>query len=235
MSQSALRQPIHIPLADRATAGRVLANMLGKYRQRSDVLVLALPRGGVPVAYEIASALEVRLDVLLVRKLGVPGYPELALGAIAGAGVRVLNPDVVRLHRLNKNVIDTVTARETQELQRRQQLYRGERPPVAIAGQQVILVDDGLATGASMQAAVQAIQQLSPARCCVAVPVAAPDSLELLRSQVDEIVCPFAPDPLFAIGRWYVDFAQTSDEQVLDLLHSAWQREAQRPTRRKQS
>ena len=107
MSQSALRQPIHIPLADRATAGRVLANMLGKYRQRSDVLVLALPRGGVPVAYEIASALEVRLDVLLVRKLGVPGYPELALGAIAGAGVRVLNPDVVRLHRLNKNVIDT--------------------------------------------------------------------------------------------------------------------------------
>lgn len=232
MSPLVSHQPIQIPLADRATAGRALAGMLRKYRQRRDVLVLALPRGGVPVAYEIATALEVRLDVWLVRKLGVPEYPELALGAIADAGVRVLNPDIVRMYHLTPPLIESVTERETLELQRRQRVYRGSRPPSQVTGQQVILVDDGLATGASMQAAVQSIQQLSPARVIIAVPVAAADSLELLRSRVDEIVCPFAPDPLYAIGHWYADFTQTSDEQVLQLLHAAWHREARRSAQR---
>lgn len=232
MSPLASHQPIQIPLADRASAGQALAGMLRKYRQRRDVLVLGLPRGGVPVAYEIATALDVRLDVWLVRKLGVPDYPELALGAIADAGVRVLNPDVVRKYHLSQPMIELVAARETLELQRRQRVYRGHRPPAQITGQQVIVVDDGLATGASMQAAVQSIQQLLPARVIIAVPVAAADSLELLRSRVDEIVCPFAPDPLYAIGHWYADFTQTSDEQVLQLLHAAWQREARRPAQR---
>lgn len=232
MSPLASHQPIHIPLADRATAGRALASMLRKYRRRRDVLVLALPRGGVPVAYEIATALEVRLDVWLVRKLGVPEYPELALGAIADAGVRVLNPDIVRMYHLTPPLIEAVTECETLELQRRQRVYRGSRPPSQVTGQQVILVDDGLATGASMQAAVQSIQQLSPARVIIAVPVAAADSLELLRSRVDEIVCPFAPDPLYAIGHWYADFTQTTDEQVLQLLQAAWQCETRRSAQR---
>jgi putative phosphoribosyl transferase len=216
---------LEFPLRDRMAAGRLLAPLLASYRRRRDVIVLGLPRGGVPVAYEIATALELRLDLLLVRKLGVPGHTELAMGAIASGGVRVLNPGVLRAYRIDAASIAAATERETQELQRRDQAYRGERPAPELRGQQVILVDDGLATGATMLAAVQAVHLQAPERIIIAVPVAAPESLEVLRTQVDEIVCPLMPEMLIAIGRWYLDFSQTSDEEVLTLLHQAWQRE----------
>ena len=214
-----------VPIRDRVAAGQLLAQLLRDYRRRADVLVLALPRGGVPVAYEIATALEVRLDLLLVRKLGVPGHAELAMGAIASGGVRVLNPGVLHAERISAASIAAATERETIELQRRDQLYRGTRPPPHLRDQQVILVDDGLATGATMQAAVQAVRQQNPARIIVAVPVAAADSLDVLRAQVDEIICPLVPEMLMAIGCWYLDFAQTSDAEVLRLLQQAWRRE----------
>jgi putative phosphoribosyl transferase len=219
---------IAIPIPDRAAAGQALAQLLSAYRRRPDVMVLALPRGGVPVAYQIADALEVGLDLILVRKLGVPGHAELAMGAIASGGVRVMNPDVLAYARVDQASIDAVAAAETAELQRRTRVYRGERPPPVLRGQQVILVDDGVATGATMQAAVQAVRQQAPARIIVAVPVAAPESAELLREQVDELVCPFMPAMLMAIGQWYVDFGQTPDQEVIDLLSQAWQRDDER-------
>lgn len=220
---------LEVPIRDRAVAGQALARLLQAYRQRRDAVVLALPRGGVPVAYEIAMQLELRLDLVLVRKLGVPGHAELALGAIASGGVRVINNNVLRHQAIPPAAIEAVAAREKLELQRREQVYRGQRPAPLLRGQQVILVDDGLATGATMQAAVLAVRQQAPARIVVAVPVAAADSAATLRRRVDELVCPLQVDELISIGQWYRHFEQTSDGEVLQLLHQAWQRDCEQP------
>ncbi|MFO7704815.1 MAG: phosphoribosyltransferase [Halopseudomonas sp.] len=220
----------HIPsmytlLRDRVDAGRSLVEPLQKYAHRPEVIILALPRGGVPVAYEVATALQVRLDLMLVRKLGMPGHEEYAMGAIASGGILIRNEDALRAYPVDQAAFDRVVARETQELQRREQVYRGSRAPLQLADQVVILVDDGLATGASMQAAIQAVRRHSPARIVVAVPVAARDTVEQLQFEVDEVVCPLAPQWLMSIGYWYENFSQTSDEQVIDLLQQAWQRD----------
>jgi predicted phosphoribosyltransferase len=211
------------PYRDRSEAGRYLASKLAAYAGRPDVLVLALPRGGVPVAYEVAKALKVPLDVFLVRKLGVPGHEELAMGAIASGGVRLLNEDVVRALRIPPHVIDRVTATERAELERREREYRGDRPPPDVRGKTVILVDDGLATGASMRVAVAAMRQRHPARLVVAVPIAAPTTCEEFQDEVDEVICARTPDPFYAVGLWYDDFSQTTDEEVRDLLRRAGQ------------
>ncbi len=206
------------PFRDRNEAGRLLATKLAAYANRPDVVVLALPRGGVPVAYEVAVALGAPLDVFLVRKLGVPGYEELAMGAVATGGVRVLNDQVVDRLRVPSYVIDAVAAREQQELTRRERLYRGGRPPPSVRGRTVILVDDGLATGATMHAAVKALRQQQPARIVVAVPTAATETCDELKAEADEVICAITPDPFHAVGRWYEDFSQTTDEEVRDLL-----------------
>lgn len=203
---------------DRTEAGRVLARRLAAYADRPDVIVLALPRGGVPVAYEVARELHAPLDVFIVRKLGLPGHEELAIGAVATGGVRVINEDVVRALRIPDTVIDAIAAWELQELARREREYRGSRPPPDVHGKTVILVDDGLATGATMLAAVRALRQQQPARIVVAVPIAAPDTCELLRSEVDDVVCAVTPEPFYAVGLWYENFTQTTDEEVRDLL-----------------
>ncbi|MFL5802539.1 MAG: phosphoribosyltransferase [Roseiflexaceae bacterium] len=212
---------IQLPFRDRREAGRLLAATLTAYANRPDVLVLALPRGGVPVAYEVARALGAPLDVFLVRKLGVPGHEELAMGAIATGGVRVLNKEVVRALGIPDYVIEAVTAKEQQELERRERLYRGGRPPPDVRGRTVILVDDGLATGATMYAAVQALRQQQPASIVVAVPIAAPETCAELSEEVDEIICAVTPEPFHAIGLWYEDFSPTTDEEVRDLLARA--------------
>src|SRR5438445_3182146 len=199
---------------DRAEAGRVLGLKLSKYAGRDDVIVLGLPRGGVPVAYEVAEALRVPLDVFIVRKLGVPGFEELAVGAIASGGVRVLNDDVVRALPNADEIIESVTAKETAELERREQIYRDGRPAPDLRGRVVILVDDGLATGATMRAAVTAIRSREPQRVVVAVPTAPPHALQELRPEVDELVWVIAPDPFHAVGLWYEDFRAVSDEDV---------------------
>ena len=206
------------PFRDRREAGRELARALAGYRGRPDVLVLALPRGGVPVAYEVARGLDVPLDVFLVRKLGVPGHEELALGALATGGVCLLNEDVVRGLRIPPEAIDRVTAAEQAELERREAAYRDGRRPPDVAGKTVILVDDGLATGASMRVAVAALRQAQPARIVVAVPVAAPSTCADLRDEVDHVICARTPEPFYAVGLWYEDFSQTSDQEVRDLL-----------------
>src|SRR5258708_1096127 len=206
------------PFRDRNEAGRLLATKLAAYANRPDVVVLALPRGGVPVAYEVAVALGAPLDVFLVRKLGVPGYEELAMGAVATGGVRVLNDQVVDRLRVPSYVIDAVAAREQQELTRRERLYRGGRPPPSVRGRTVILVDDGLATGATMHAAVKALRQQQPARIVVAVPTAATETCDELKAEADEVICAITPDPFHAVGRWYEDFSQTTDDEVRDLL-----------------
>ena len=207
---------------DRREAGRLLAAKLAAYANRPDVIVLALPRGGVPVAYEVARALNAPLDIFLVRKLGVPGYEELAMGAIATGGIRVLNDQLVGGLRIPDYVVDEVAASEQQELARRERLYRGDRPAPDVRGRTVILVDDGLATGATMLAAVKALRQQQPARIVVAVPTAAPETCEQLRAEVDDIICAITPEPFHAVGLWYEDFSQTTDEEVRDLLaHSA--------------
>jgi predicted phosphoribosyltransferase len=211
-------------LQDRAAAGRRLVEPLLPYAHRADVIVLALPRGGVPVAYEVVTALGVRLDLLLVRKLGVPSHPEYAMGAIASGGIEIRNEQALRAHPIDKAAFEAVVARETRELLRREQVYRGTRAPVQIKDQVVILIDDGLATGASMLAAVQAVRAQAPARIVVAVPVAPVETAEALRSEVDELVCPIMPDWFMSIGHWYMDFSQTSDAQVIELLQRAWQR-----------
>jgi putative phosphoribosyl transferase len=203
--------------ADRRTAGRALAAALAPYAHRTDVVVLALPRGGVPVAFEVARALDAPLDVFVVRKLGAPGHPELAMGAIASGGVRVLNDHVVAWYRPSAGEIERVTAFERDELARRERAYRGDRQPIPITGRIAILVDDGLATGASMRAAVQAAHSLAPARVIVAVPVGAPDSCRAM-ADVAEVVCLMQPDSFDAVGLWYDDFSQTSDEEVRTLL-----------------
>jgi predicted phosphoribosyltransferase len=208
---------------NRAEAGRLLAEKLAKYAGRDDVIVLGLPRGGVPVAYEVARALGVPLDVFIVRKLGVPGFEELAAGAIASGGVRVLNDDVVRALPNASEIIELITAREAAELERRESSYRNGRPPPELRDRVVILIDDGLATGATMRAAIAALRQRGVAKIVVAVPVGAPDTCRELEAVADETVCVVAPEFFRAVGQYYEDFAQTTDEEVRDLLVRAAQ------------
>ena len=220
------KAPIQGRFRDRADAGRLLAERLSHYAGRDDVLVLGLPRGGVPVAAEVARALGAPLDVFLVRKLGLPGQEELAMGAIASGGARVLNEELVETLGIPEALIDAVAAREEEELRRRERLYRGERPPPEVEGKTVILVDDGLATGSSMRAAVAALRRLRPARIVVAVPTAPVSTCEELRPEVDELVCARTPQPFYAVGIWYENFNQTTDEEVRRLLAEATGQEA---------
>jgi predicted phosphoribosyltransferase len=208
---------------NRAEAGRLLAEKLDKYAGRDDVLVLGLPRGGVPVAYEVAQRLGAPLDVFIVRKLGVPGFEELALGAIASGGVRVLNDDVVRALPNANELIESVTAKEMEELERREQRYRDGRPAPEPRGRIVILVDDGLATGATMRAAVAALRQRGAAKIVVAVPVGAADTCREFEAAVDEAVCVIASEWFQAVGQYYEDFSQITDEEVRELLTRAAQ------------
>ena len=215
--------------ADRVEAGRLLAKKLSAYSNRPDVVVLALPRGGVPVAYEVASALNAPLDVFLVRKLGVPGYEELAMGAIASGNVRVLNNDVVDHLGISNELIDRVAEREQRELQRREQLYRGTSPPLKVRGWTVIIVDDGLATGSTMRAAVNALKDMAPAKIIVAAPVAARETCESFKKDVDSTcVCVMSPESFQGVGLWYRDFSQTSDEEVCYLLKHAQEARSKR-------
>jgi predicted phosphoribosyltransferase len=206
------------PFSDRVDAGQELARRLASYAGRSDVVVLALPRGGVPVGARVADALGAPLDVFLVRKLGTPGHRELAMGAIASGGVRVVNDDVVRSLGISSDAIDRVAAEEAVELQRRESAYRDGRPPLDLEGRVVILVDDGLATGSTMRAAVEAVRQRTPARVIVAVPVGARETCRDLQAIADEVICARMPEPFSAVGQWYLDFDQTSDEEVRELL-----------------
>ena len=203
---------------NRIEAGRLLAERLRAYGGRDDVVVLGLPHGGVPIAFEIARDLEAPLDVFLVRKLGVPGHEEVALGAIATGGMRVLNKELIESLNIPPEWIEAIDAKERRELERRERLYRADRPPPDLAGKTVVLVDDGLATGSTMLAAVHAIREDDPARIVVAVPVAAPDVCAALRAVADEVVCLRTPQPFRAVGLWYDDFSQTTDDEVSDLL-----------------
>jgi len=203
---------------DRVDAGRQLAAKLMRLAGRDDVIVLALPRGGVPVGYEVARLLRAPLDVFLVRKLGTPGREELAMGAIASGGVRVLNTEVVRELGITPAEIAEAAAREREELRRREDAYRDGRPAPDLCGKTVVLVDDGLATGSTMRAAVAAVRKLGPARVVVAVPVGAAETCREFRSVADDVVCVDTPDPFFAVGNWYKDFAQTTDDEVRELL-----------------
>jgi putative phosphoribosyl transferase len=206
------------PYENRVEAGQQLAERLLNYRDRDDVVVLALPRGGVPVAHQLARALGAPMDVFVVRKLGVPGHEELAMGAIATGGIRVINEDVVVPLGIPSTVVDSVASSEQIELDRREQLYRGGRAPIGLANKTVILVDDGLATGSTMRAAVQAVRQQRPARVVVAVPVGAPSTCAELAREADEVICVRMPDPFVAVGLWYRDFAPTPDHEVRELL-----------------
>ena len=210
---------------DRRQAGRTLARGLDAYAGRDDVLILALPRGGVPVAYEVAEALGAPLDVFLVRKLGVPGHEELAMGAIASGGVRVLNAAIVAQFRIPASRIEAVTRQEERELRRRERYYRGDHPPLDVRGRTVILVDDGLATGSSMRAAIAAVRRLGPKRVVVAVPVAPPATCHELSALADEVISAATPEPFLSVGRFYQDFEQTGDEEVKELLERATARE----------
>jgi predicted phosphoribosyltransferase len=206
---------------DRADAGRTLATSLAEYAGRPDLVVLALPRGGVPVGYEVARSLGAPLDIFLVRKLGVPGHEELAMGAIASGGVRVLNPGVVQALEIPEQVIEDVAAAELRELERRERAYRADRPPPDVRGKTVILVDDGLATGSTMRAAATALRQQRPARIVIGVPVSTPETCDQFREEVDDIVCAITPEVLFGVGAWYQDFSQTTDDEVRELLARA--------------
>jgi predicted phosphoribosyltransferase len=206
---------------DRVHAGRVLAERLGSYAGRDDVLVLGLPRGGVPVAFEVAKQLDARFDVFVVRKLGVPGHEELAMGAIASGGMRVLNDEVIETLGVDEATIARAVAAETRELERRERVYRDDRDPADVRGRTVILVDDGLATGSTMRAAALAVRAQEPERLVVAVPVAAEQTCAEVRGDVDEIVCALTPDPFVAVGLWYEDFSQTTDEEVRELAERA--------------
>ena len=211
---------------DRTDAGRELATFLEKYAGRDDVVVLGLPRGGVPVAYEVASALRAPLDVFMVRKLGVPGHEELAMGAIGSGGVRVLNRQVLEQLGLGEEDVERVAQRERRELERRERAYRGGRPPLDVAGKTAILIDDGLATGASMRAAVEALRAEGPAQIVVAVPTAARETCASFEPHVDEVVCAVTPQPFYAVGASYAEFSQTTDEEVTALLARAAQTRA---------
>ena len=206
---------------NRHAAGVVLARYLEHLAGRDDVVVLALPRGGVPVAAEVARALHAPLDVFVVRKLGLPGHAELAMGAIASGGVRVLNEEVVEMCRLSAATIDAVTRAERGELERRERAYRDGRPRVPVEGRVVVLVDDGLATGSTMKAAVLAVRSLKPSRIVVAAPVGAADTCRALSETADEVICPAQPEPFAAVGLWYEDFSQTSDDEVRQILAAA--------------
>jgi putative phosphoribosyl transferase len=205
-----------LPYRDRCAAGRVLAAQLSDLRDAPGLLVLGLPRGGVPVAHEVANALAAPLDVFIVRKLGYPGHPEFAMGAIASGGVRVMK--VLPGMRPSEQAIEEIAAEEMEELRRREVLYRGRRPPPALRGRSIVVVDDGLATGATMEAAVQALRRHEPRQICVAVPVGARESCETLATLADKVVCPAQPEPFRAVSLWYRDFPQTSDEEVRQLL-----------------
>jgi predicted phosphoribosyltransferase len=214
---------------DRFEAGRFVAQQLKHRAGDPNLLVLALPRGGVPVAYEIARALDAPLDIFVVRKLGAPGYEELAIGAIAAGGVRVFNEEVIQHLGISEAWIEATTAEQQEELRRREKLYRGDRPPAEIEGHNVILVDDGLATGASMRAAVRALRQRHPASITVAVPIGSRDTCDQFRAEVDEVVCGRMPEPFHAVGAWYLDFTQTTDEEVREFLdRAAHERRARR-------
>jgi predicted phosphoribosyltransferase len=214
---------------DRTDAGRRLANELQSCANRSDVIVLALPRGGLPVGFEVAQALNVPLDVFVVRKLGLPWHEELAMGALASGGVRVLDDDLIRVARVSDEEVERVTAAEQKELERRELRYRGDLPFPALTGKTVILVDDGLATGSTMRAAVAALREEKPARIIVAVPVASPDTCDAFRTIADAIVCAETPEPFVAVGLWYDDFSQTTDEEVHDLLERAREARSRAP------
>jgi putative phosphoribosyl transferase len=206
---------------NRTDAGRRLATKLSAYADHPDVLVLALPRGGVPVAFEVARTLHAPLDVFVVRKLGLPDHEEFAMGAIASGGVRILDQRVIGAFGVSREEIAEVTATEQRELERRELLYRGDRPPLDVAGRTVILVDDGLATGSTMLAAVTALRQENAARVVAAVPIAPPETCDAFRDVADEIVCAMTPEPFHAVGLWYEDFRQTTDEEVRELLERA--------------
>jgi putative phosphoribosyl transferase len=218
LSKSLSGEPIIMPFADRRQAGRKLASQLANYANNSDVLVLGLPRGGVPVAFEVARALRAPMDVFLVRKLGVPGHEELAMGAIATGGVRVVNEEVTNQMDISSSAIDEVARLEEQELKRRERLYRRDRAPPNVQGRTIILIDDGLATGSTMRAAATALAKMQPSKIVVAVPVAAAETCADLRSEVDEVICGATPEPFMAVGAWYSDFEQTTDQEVRELL-----------------
>ena len=207
--------------ADRREAGRELGRLLTRAVKPGEAIVLALPRGGVPVAYEIARALDIPLDVFLVRKLGTPGHPELAMGAIASGGIRVLNDEVVQALNIPQQQIDAVAAQEQRELERRDAAYRQGRSLPELTNRSVILVDDGLATGSTMKAAVQAVKQQQPKRIIVAVPVGALETCRMLGDMADEVICARTPQPFSAVGQWYRDFTQTSDDEVMSLLEES--------------
>lgn len=210
---------LETPYRDRTDAGRQLAaELLQRGYGRGDEIVLALPRGGVPVGYEVARRLQAPLDVFIVRKLGVPGHEELAMGAIASGGERVINHDVVQMLRIPREVIDRVAAAEQIEVERRERDYRGDRPAPDVSGKTVLIVDDGLATGSTMRAAAMALRKRDPARVVVAVPVAAADTCQAISELVDDVICAMTPEPFQAVGLWYEDFLQTSDEEVRRLL-----------------
>jgi putative phosphoribosyl transferase len=214
---------------DRAEAGRLLAKRLSAYAGRDDVIVLALPRGGVPVGYEVAKALDAPLDVFLVRKIGLPGYEELAMGAVASGGILVLDERLIQRLGIGREQLERAIQGELQELERREEAYRGGRGPLDLEGKTAILVDDGLATGASMRAAAEAVRRHNPARVVVAVPVAAEETCDQFRDFVDEIVCEVTPRPFHAVGLWYQDFSQTSDDEVRELLARAAERRGESP------
>jgi predicted phosphoribosyltransferase len=218
---------------DRTEAGRLLAEKLKCYANRPDVIVLALPRGGVPVASEVARALAVPLDVLIVRKIGMPGQPELAMGAIASGGICVLNEELLQSYPIPTAEIEAVAARELHELERRERTYRGDRPAPDVHGRTVILVDDGLATGTTMRSAVEALKKQHPASVVIAVPVAPASVCEELKKLKDHVVftCLSTPEPFFAVGLWYEDFSQTTDEEVRDLLVRAARRLGEAPSK----
>lgn len=209
---------------DRVEAGKLLAGMLMHFANQPNVIVLGLPRGGLPVAFEVAVALKAPLDVFVVRKLGTPGQPELAMGAIASGGVRVPNEEVIRSLEISTEVIDEVTAEQVKELKRRELAYRGSHTEPEVLGKTVVLIDDGVATGSTMRAAIRALKAQYPARLVVGVPTAAASTYYELRSEVDEFVVLMTPEPFYGVGQWYLDFSQTSDEEVTELLQSARQR-----------
>lgn len=209
--------------SNRKEAGQRLAEHLRDYANRKDVIVLGIPRGGVPIAYEVAKALKVPLDILLLRKLGVPGHEELGFGAIASGGIRALNLEIVEALRISPLDIELVTNRERKELKRREHAYRGHRPPLSVKGLTVILVDDGIATGSGIRAAVGALRQMQPAHIVIAVPVAPGSTCDRLRPEVDDLVCLAMPEPFYGVGQFYLDFSQVSDREVNELLDRATQ------------
>lgn len=221
MSAAPARTAMERPFHDRHDAGRRLAQTLSRFGGRSDVIVLALPRGGIPVGYEVAQALRAPLEVFVVRKLGVPWHEELAMGAIASGGARVLNDEVIRMHGITEAQLDAVAEQEMIELERRERQYRGSRPFPSLRGKTVILVDDGLATGATMRAAVEALRGEEPAQIIVAVPVAPRETCDAFENVADEIICAATPEPFYGVGQWYENFNQTTDDEVNDLLRRA--------------